>query len=191
MATDLGESAGRAGAHCWVERRLFEVLGGWVVGTAEADAKLLFDCLSQHHAWRADQWWDRLPVLADVERNALCHPRDDGSGLGVEVLAALEQQDGTVRRLAGAYRVVLPRLWSGYEHHRRAADAVADGATLRTLGIVGPDTAADWHQGELVLQGLLSGGEAVAVAAAAVSELERVAVGKLAAGPRWRSGRPG
>ena len=103
----LDEAARRAGGHRWVEARLFEILGGWVASTDEVDAKLLFDRHSQHHAWRADQWWDRLPVLADVDRPGLVVAPSPGVGALAGGLADL---DGTIPRLAGAYRVALPRL---------------------------------------------------------------------------------
>ena len=95
-----------------MEGRLFEILGGWVASTDDVDAKLLLDRHSQHHAWRADQWWDRLPVLADVDRPALVAAPSPGIGAVAEALAALA---GDVPRLAGAYRVALPRLVAAYQ----------------------------------------------------------------------------
>ena len=67
----LDDAARLAGAHRWAEMRLFEVMGSWVAGTDDVDAKLLFDRHSQHHAWRAGQWWERLPVSAGVDRDGL------------------------------------------------------------------------------------------------------------------------
>ncbi|HWE57130.1 MAG TPA: hypothetical protein VG435_16590, partial [Acidimicrobiales bacterium] len=74
MATSLDESAAWAGRHRWIENRLYEVAGAWVPSTPDVEVKLLFDRHSHHHAWRAAQWWDRLPVLADVDRDAQCRP---------------------------------------------------------------------------------------------------------------------
>lgn len=175
MSTTLDESARRAGAHQWAEVRLFEVLGGWVPATAEAEVRLMLDRHSQHCAWRAAQWRDRLPVLADVDRDALCSAPGEEAARAVE---ALRQMGGTVGRLAGAYRVALPRLHSAYERHRARAGTVADGSTLRTLGIVLPDVASDWHEGEAVLQSLLQDTAAVNEAAEAVGALEGILAGR-------------
>lgn len=175
MSTTLGESARLAGTHVWMERRLFEVLGGWVTTTPEPDAKLLLDRHSHHHAWRAGQWEDRLPVLADVDRAAMAATPDPDMAPAVDRLAGLE---GTAARLAGVYRFAVPRLWAAYDRHRRLAGPVADGSTLRTLGMVAHDLAADWQEGEAVLQNLLSTPDEVAAAASTVGMLEAVLVSR-------------
>lgn len=174
MATTLDQSGRRAGGHVWVQSRLFEVLGGWVATTPEPEVRLLLDRHSHHAAWRASQWWDRLPVLADVDRSSLCAAP---SPVAESVVGHLVGLDGTAARLAAAYRVVLPRTWACYEGHRRRADPVADGSSLRTLGIVAADLVADWHEGEAVLQALLTDGAAVGAAAGAVHAIEEMLVG--------------
>lgn len=181
MAIDLERSARAAGAHRWAENRMFEILGGWVASTPEPEAKLLLDRHSQHHAWRALQWWDRLPVLADVDRDALCVAPEGPAAPALDALAGVE---GTAGRLAGAYRVVLPRMWTDYRRHGTLADPVADGSTLRTLAIVGADLATDWREGEAVLQELIGGGgdagPAVRAAADAAGRIEAALVGAAA-----------
>lgn len=174
MGTTLDESSRRAGCHRWVEGRLYEILGGWVATAPEPEIRLLLDRHSRHCAWRAAQWWDRLPVLADVDREALCLPPSDRVAEALEHLAGL---DGTVARLAGAYRVALPRLWSAYDRHGRDAGPVADGSTLRTLGFVAPDVAADWREGEQHLQEILADRAQIGIAAAAVTALEGMLAG--------------
>jgi hypothetical protein len=174
LTTNLDESAGRAGAHQWAESRLFEILGGWVATTPELEIRLLLDRHSHHCAWRAAQWWDRLPVLAGVDRSSLCAPPPGPAAPAAEHLAGVE---GTVGRLAAAYRVALPRLWVAYDRHGAAAGEVADSSTGRTLGIVSRDLAADWREGEARLQSLLADGGSVRAAAAAVSSLEGLLAG--------------
>ena len=170
MTTGLEESARLAGSHIWMERRLFEILGGWVTTTAEPEAKLLLDRHSHHCAWRAGQWMDRLPVLADMDRDALAATPDPVLGPAIAVLGPTTA--ATAARLAGVYRFALPRLWSAYDRHRAVADPVADGSTLRTLAMVVADVTADWQEGEALLQNLLVSREAVAAAASMVEELE-------------------
>ncbi len=177
MAQTLEESARRAGYYQWSESRLFEILGGWVTSTPEPELRLALDRHSRHAAWRAREWWDRLPVLADVDRPALCVPPGPSAAAAADRLAALE---GSGPRAAAAYRVILPRLWSAYHRYGEALGAaglVADGSTLRTLEIVARDLAGDWREGELVCQQVLVAPEVIRAAADAVGALEEFLVG--------------
>jgi hypothetical protein len=165
----LEDSARLAGGHCWVERRLFEIAGGWVASTPEPEVKLMLDRHSQHHAWRARQWWDRLPVLDDVDRDALVTP--PGPAVA-QVLSTLSEVRPTVPRLAGLYRVAMARIHVSYRNHRSLAGPVADASVIRTLDIVGPDVIGDWTEGEAVLQSLLTTHQGVDDAASIVAHLE-------------------
>ena len=109
MSVTLEESAGRAGTHHWAESRLFELLGAWGPGLTDPELGLMLDRHSHHAAWRAREWWDRLPVLADVDRAALSAPPSARAGATLERLAAI---DGEAGRLAAVYRFALPRLWA-------------------------------------------------------------------------------
>lgn len=148
----LNESAMVAARHHWVESRLFGVLGGWVATTSEPDAKLLFDRHSNHHAWRARQWWDRLPVLADLDRAELVAAQ--GAGL-VAAFDALAAQESIVTRLACTYRMMIPRLAASYKRQSLHASPVADSSVLRTLAMLSADVATDWLEGEAVLECIL------------------------------------
>ncbi len=169
MGLTIEESARLAGGHRWLELRLFQVVGGWVGSTSEADSKLMFDRHSQHHAWRAQQWWDRLPVLADVDRPALVVADAPALASATDTLARAES---TTVRLAGLYRVLLPRLYGRYRNHLALASPVSDGSTIRTLDIVAGDVAKDWREGELLLQQLLADETSIRAAADVVAELE-------------------
>jgi hypothetical protein len=169
LALTLEESARLAGGHCWLERRLFEVLGGWVESTPEPAIKLLFDRHSGHHAWRAGQWWDRLPVLADVDRAALVAA--DRASLP-EVSQSMAAAPLTVGRLAGAYRFALPRLWNRYAQHLALTRPTSDGSAMRTLTMVMADVEADWREGEVLLQDMLRNPDLVRLSANTVAWLE-------------------
>jgi hypothetical protein len=173
MALTLEDSARLVGGHCWVERRLFEVAGGWVKTTPEVEPKLMLDRHSQHHAWRARQWWDRLPVLDEIDRESLVVPPVPAVAA---VVGALNDLQGTAARLAGLYRVALARVHVSYRTHQRLASQVADASVLRTLKIAGEDVRSDWAEGEAVLQSLLTGRQPVDEAGAAVARLERMLV---------------
>ena len=189
----LEDAAALAGNHCWAERRLFEVLGGWSAVTHSAGVTLALDRHAQHAAWRAEQWWDRLPVLAGVDRDALVAPGRAWGGLettALDEIAAIQpappsgepgpdpDDDPTLGRadvpvLAVAYRVLLPRLVVAYARHLRLTTPVADGPAVRTLGHVRPDAAADWAEGEALLQERLVDVAAVDLAATATAAAER------------------
>ena len=173
MTAGLEESARLAGSHCWSERRMFEILGGWVASTSETDVKLMLDRHSQNHAWRAGQWWDRLPVLADVDRAGLVRAPGPAAE---EAMRLLEETVDTVERLAGAYRFAVPRMFAAYGHHRAVANPVSDGSALRTLNLAASDLASDWGEGEIALQGLLISSAETERAAGTVGRLERLLV---------------
>jgi hypothetical protein len=157
-----------------MESRLFEVLGAWAADAEPTPVRLMFDRHSRHCAWRADLWWNRLPVLADVERASLSIPAWPAFAQVVEQLTQLTEP---VDRLAGAYRVALPRTWAAYRSHRQLATEPADGSVLRTLEIVSTDLAADWQEGEAALQAALTDSAAVARSAATVAALEELLTG--------------
>ncbi len=173
VSITLEQGARRAGAYRWAEARLFEILGGWVTSTPEQEAKLLLDRHSQHHAWRARQWWDRLPLLAGVDRDALVDAPSPDAAAAADALAGTE---GTVARLAALYRVALPRLVAAYTVHRQQATPLSDGATLRTLDLVGRDAEGDWREGEVLLQGLIVDVSSAQVAASSAGRLEALVV---------------
>jgi hypothetical protein len=177
VSLTLHQSAALIGGHCWIERRLFERFGSWVAPLASDRAKLLLDSHSQHAAWRAGQWWDRLPVLAQLDRDEQVIPDDDWVA---RIAAAGADQDADladVGHLAVAYRVLLPRLASRYARHARLATPPADGAVIRTLAQAEADVRADWAEGEFLLEELISSAAHAAAAASAVAETEWPAAG--------------
>ncbi|MDP8954947.1 MAG: hypothetical protein M3N37_08560, partial [Actinomycetota bacterium] len=62
---------------------------------------------------------------------------------------------GTIERLAGVHRVLLPRMAAAHAAHLEAASPVADAPTIRTLRLVLRDELEDQQAGERLLQGLL------------------------------------
>jgi hypothetical protein len=169
VALTLDEGARLAGGYRWAEAGLFSVLGGWVTSTPETPVKLMLDRHSQHHAWRAQQWWDRLPVLVEVDRDGLVVPLWPGLGAVMGSLVGLTE---SVPRLAAAYRVALPRLAAAYQKHLSQVSPASDSSTVRTLEIVSRDLIADWREGEVMLQGLILNGSSVRTAAETVAQLE-------------------
>ncbi|MGH9224796.1 MAG: hypothetical protein ACRD2W_13705 [Acidimicrobiales bacterium] len=145
-----------AGHYAWLERRLFEVLGGWVPSVREPEAKMLLRAQSFEHAWHADLWEE----LA-VERPAGPWAGPVGASLKavVEVVAAPSE---TVERLAGVYRVVLPRLVDAYGAISDAAVPASDGPLVRAVGLMLADDVPAIEDAERLL-GELAGDPAAVV----------------------------
>jgi hypothetical protein len=171
VALTLEESARLCGRNRWIEARLFEVLGGWVPSTPEAEVKLMFDRHSQHSAWRAAQWWDRLPVVAGVDRDELVVAPSPG---WAQAMDALARTGGTAPRLAAAYRAVMARQYGAYERDRSLSDGPGDASTARTLAIVQADLERDWLEGEVLLQLILRDGTELEAASRANALVERL-----------------
>lgn len=165
---DLHATARRAGAARWLDARLFEILGGWVPSVPEPEAKLAIATHASHHGWHAQLWAERLPTLHGVEREGWVGPAP-----GIEdAVARLAQTAGTIERLVGVHRVLLPRLMTAHERHLATASPVADGPTIRTLRFVLGDEQEDRRTGERLLQALLRTRADVERAAAAQIEVE-------------------
>jgi hypothetical protein len=165
---DLQRAAGVLGAYCAVERSLFELTGAMAVeGGTEPAVAVRLDALSGEHAWHAELWADRLPVLSGVDAQALVVLPDPLTWVFAEL-----RSGGPVGRLAGLFRVVLPRLVTSYQRHLRAASTVAETPTRRALRLVLRDEIEAWAGGEALVEGLLRGPGDVSAAAQAQLALE-------------------
>jgi hypothetical protein len=177
----IGESAALAGGWAWAEASLYEVVGGWARSTTSPAAKVYFDACSQHHAWRAELWQERLParlVATGAGARDLSKPLSNGAAQVIEALSCLE---GDVGRLAGYCRVVLPRTVVAYRSWQRRCTSSSDRPVARVLGFATDDVLADWERGSALLVELLdeaSGQDAAGRAAEATSEVERLLVGQ-------------
>ena len=155
-----------AGHYAWLERRLFEVLGGWVPSVTEPAVKVLLRAQSHEHAWHADLW-EELTQQPEPPRSA-----DGAAGLAA-LLHAVAEPAGTAERLAGAYRVLLPRLVDAYGALSDEAVPASDGPLVRALGLMLADDVPAIEDAERLIGEV--GGDAVAV-----SEHQRRVDGLLA-----------
>jgi len=176
-ALALAQAAELLGAYCFVERRLFELTGAWSGELGVPRLAVHLDQVSQQHAWHAELWADRLPVLAGIEPASLVAPA--GPALG-PVLDALAATDTAVERLAGLYRCVLPRLLVTYGRHLRRAVPATDAPVIRALRLVRTDELAAWQVGEAQLEVLIDTPDAARAAATAVGALEATLASGLA-----------
>ncbi len=195
VALPLGATAALVGEYRWVEHALYVLLGGWVLDVGIPAVQLRLDGQSMRHAWHAELWAERLPVLAGIDADRLTVPSASTAAL----FAALEGETpavgdadawgpageegppGALPRLAGLYRVVLPRLVTSYLMHRHLANPVADAPVLRALQLTLNDELEDWRAGEELLQHLITRPRDVSAVHRFCARLESVLV---AAGAR-------
>jgi hypothetical protein len=166
---DLHGAAGLLGAYCAIERALFELTGA-LAGTAELDdpeVLVFLDGLSGEHAWHAELWSDRLPVLSSIDPRTLVTVPEP-AGRALDDLRTRPP----IAQIAGLVRVVLPRLISSYARHEAAASPAAERPTLRALRLVLRDEIEAWVAGEGHLERLLDTPKAVREAVKVASALE-------------------
>jgi hypothetical protein len=127
----IDDSARFLGHVSWVERRLFEVLGGWVLETPEPAVKLAFARHSRHHAWYAELIEPLRPDTRDHDLEARA-PLDVGWRSRVnKMLAATTTPQRLVRLLDTLVGTI-----ALYEQYLGATRAVRDAPTRRVLGLV-------------------------------------------------------
>jgi hypothetical protein len=159
-ALTLGVTAALVGEYRWIEGTLYSTLGSWVVDMPIPAVQLQVDGQSMRHAWHAELWAERLPVLAGVDAERLSVPSRPTqalfAALGGEELPGGEGPPGALPRLAALYRVVLPRLVTSYVRHLAVASPITDGPIARALRLVLNDEMDDWHTGERLVQRLVT-----------------------------------
>lgn len=190
----LQQAAARHGAYRWIEQRLFELTGAWSADETLPSALQvhLFESSFQH-AGHAARWYERLPVLATVDRDDLTRPLGPALGPLVRRLGEGapgwppgEGGDGPVaglQFLAGLYRLVLPRLLTSYRAHLARLSPVADEPSRQTVAEVLRAEEAELAAAALLLE---HDGRFSTVLEAGVAELARVLDG--ATGSARRAG---
>ena len=186
-------TAALIGEYRWIETSLFATLGGWVTDMPVAGVQVHLDAQSMRHAWHAELFADRLPVRVGIDPDALTRPSAAAATLfaaldGIEVPGdgpgstwpPADQEraprPGVLPRLAGLYRVVLPRLVTSYTRHLRVVAPVADAPLVRALKLVLRDGVEDWMAGERLVQRLVTRPHDVAAIYRFQEHLESVAV---------------
>jgi hypothetical protein len=135
----LDESARRLGALTWAERRLFELLGSWVVTTREAPVKLALSHASRRHGDHSLALAVLLPDTRDHDPEALVAPGPDVTA----AFAAAGSAASTGARLA-ALDVVGPAHLRALEEFLADAAEVRDGPAIRVVELVLAEDAASF-----------------------------------------------
>jgi len=139
------------GSYVWVEGRLFEILGHFAATDPAPVAVLYFDATAGGCAGRAAAMGGLLPLIPGAGPDAVVvAPGDEAAG----ALDDLAGRPGTLSRLAGVVRVVLPRMVAGYQAHLARTVAVADANLARVLRTAVHEHLDALSQGEALLQRL-------------------------------------
>jgi len=149
----IDATAAVVGQACWVERRCFESLGGWVTSVPEPDAKLLVARHSRHHGWHAQLLGEVLPATRAHDPDRLVAPADPAWVAALEGVAGATT---TLDRLVGFYHALLPAVVSGYDELSDRTSRWSDGPVQRRLRLVVDDERADLAEGLALLEDLLS-----------------------------------
>jgi len=173
---EVDESARRIGHYRWVELRLFEALGGWVATVPELDVKLRLGTHTYHHAWHAELWTKRLPELRQMNPEKMTVPANEAMEEFMAAMTEPEAAHQTIEKLVGVYRVLLPHKIAAYTYHRNGTSTITDAPTIRSLDFILQDEHADWRDGEMLLQSLITTDEEVERAAAHQAHLEKLIV---------------
>lgn len=190
-ARRLHDAAARHGAFAWTERRLFALSGAWAAAPGPADdARCALFEWSAQHAWHAELWTDRLPVLAGVDRDSLVRPPSEVLATALELLAPPAGATGAGAApgapsgrpgagadargfLAAMTTAVLPGLLAAYRAHGEGLVPVADRPAARALTLVVRDEVDELAGIEALCRAAEVAGEpGTAGAAALVARIE-------------------
>ena len=128
----IDESACRLGGLVWTERRLFELLGGWVPTTAEPAAKVAFAEVSRRHGDHAVALLGLLPDTRDHRPEALVRPVDGAEA----AIAAAGEAVGTAARLGALGDGVTAAHLGALEGYLADGAAVRDRPGMRIVAAV-------------------------------------------------------
>ncbi len=147
------ESVERIVNYKYAEQHLSAAMGGWVATIPELDVKAMFGPHCYQHAWHADLWRSRLPELRET-REDRAEPANDAFAHFMSELTSPYDQDLTIEKLVGIYRVLVPHLLAVYSFHQRVTSDIVDAPTVRLLKFMIDDDVEQLITGEMMIQDL-------------------------------------
>jgi len=176
-APGLVATADQVAAFRWLEHRLFEVVGRWSATETNPGAAALFAVLSRQHAWHAELFARRLPVLAGVDVGTvgtiaapwtellrrLGEGPEAAKGTASTADRVGDASSATLGRLVGLGRVVLPRLTTAYARYLQRLTP-SEAPLVVVLRTVLPATRDAWTTVEAMVQDCLVNADSVAAA---------------------------
>ncbi len=131
----IRELAGVAARAIAVELVLFEAFGRWIPTTSEASIKPLLAAASRRHAWHAELWRERFPVIPGIDVDASVAAARSELGPLVDAIAAFDTLPSGAGRLA-AVAVASSVLTREYRSALKAVDPLLDAPTVRALTLI-------------------------------------------------------
>jgi hypothetical protein len=134
-----------------VELVLFETFGRWIPTTSQAHAKPLLAAAARRHAWHADMWRARFPVIPDADLDAAVAEARSNLGPLVDALAVFDALAAGPGRLAVTDHAAAA-LAREYRAALAAIDPLLDAPTSHVLTVVLADL--DAHAASRAADGL-------------------------------------
>lgn len=166
----LHETAKRIGHYQWIEQRLFELMGSWVNDCDNPEGAYLLGVQSYHHQFHSELWSRQLSQLGTVVSDDPVAAPSERIEKWFEPETWSESSES--ERMAGLYRVLLPRLVRTYSDHMGRITEVTDGPTVRNLQLCLNDDIPDWTKGEFYVQSILTSPSLVADANSRQQQIE-------------------
>lgn len=129
VANDIATATKRIGAYVWIASRLFEVTGAWSRAEDNPSNKGLFLEINSRFAWIAGEFFNRLPVLREVDRAAVQNVPGDLSGTYIAYLDTLVNDEDRILALMDA----VADLDEVFEAHLGQINPVCDGPMQRSI----------------------------------------------------------
>ncbi len=136
FGNDLASVVARLGAYTWFEARLFEIIGGWIQGTRELNAKLLLGVEAPKHAWHAELFEGLISEVPGFTASERIGPPSSAFERFVDELGSPLTPEQTIERLVGIYRVAIPMLFETYTADLAALSPMSNGPLIRVLKLV-------------------------------------------------------
>lgn len=140
----LLETSRRFGAYSWVELRMFQILGSWAGSEADPRLSVMFDDHSRRHSWHSTVWFDRLPLLSNVDTEELVRAPSEAFAALLDELAELRDP---LERLSGGYEVMVTHLIVSYRQELDRLDPVGDATARHWLGFLLQNLTEELLQG--------------------------------------------
>jgi hypothetical protein len=96
-------------------------------------------------------WRQRLPELKEPNEHR-AEPANDAFVTFMKEVTSPDDQDLTIEKLVGIYRVVVPHLLAVYTFHQRVTSDIVDAPTVRSLKFMLDDDHEQLVQGEMMIQ---------------------------------------
>jgi hypothetical protein len=147
-----------------------------VATVPELDVKMRIGTHCYKHAWHSELWHKRLPELREMNPDRLTLPANDAMVEFMDAMTDPEEEEKTIEKLVGVYRVLIPHKIAAYTYHLNNTSTITDAPTIRSLKLALNDEFEDWRDGEMLIQSLLTNGEDVRRAADHQARLEEIMV---------------